>query len=299
MKAKTPRKPKTQVIVHNPSKPLTQFESMLSFIERAAKDESVDVAKFQGLLDIQERIMNKNAEIAYNQAMTRLQRKLPLIHKKGMIEFIDKNGVKRLTPFAKYEDIDRAIRPLYLEEGFHVGFDTKQDDKVFLRCSISHETGHSKSAEMKLPLDTSGSKNNLQAAGSTISYGKRYLVCMLLNIVTTDEDDDAKTHQDEKPKDVFHESVQAEEAWDCKTFISAGGEAYLIPVGTGLSAAVGLFIEHLKKIGSFETRLAIVNNNNAFIRALGKAGLKDEIALIHQAVDGSDISRHEAYGTVK
>ncbi len=43
---------------------------------------------------------------------------------------------------------------------------------------------------MPLPLDTSGSKNNIQGMGSSLTYGKRYLVTAMLNIVTEGEDKD-------------------------------------------------------------------------------------------------------------
>jgi hypothetical protein len=43
-----------------------------------------------------------------------------------------------------------------------------------------------------MPSDTSGSKNAVQAIGSTVTYGKLYTFCALLNIATG-EDDDAQT----------------------------------------------------------------------------------------------------------
>ena len=43
---------------------------------------------------------------------------------------------------------------------------------------------------MVLPVDTSGSKNGVQAVASSVSYGKRYTAGLLLNITTTGEDDD-------------------------------------------------------------------------------------------------------------
>ena len=43
---------------------------------------------------------------------------------------------------------------------------------------------------MVLPLDTSGSKNAVQAVGTSVSYGKRYVMCAMLNIATRGEDDD-------------------------------------------------------------------------------------------------------------
>ena len=41
-----------------------------------------------------------------------------------------------------------------------------------------------------MPVDTTGSKNGVQAVASSVSYGKRYTAGLLLNITTTGEDDD-------------------------------------------------------------------------------------------------------------
>ena len=43
---------------------------------------------------------------------------------------------------------------------------------------------------MPFPIDTSGSKNAIQAVGSSISYGKRYTAGALLNLTSRGEDDD-------------------------------------------------------------------------------------------------------------
>ena len=48
---------------------------------------------------------------------------------------------------------------------------------------------------MLLPLDTSGSKNAVQAVGSSTSYGKRYTASALLNLTSRlpdDRDDDGR-----------------------------------------------------------------------------------------------------------
>ncbi|WP_208436591.1 ERF family protein, partial [Bartonella tribocorum] len=53
---------------------------------------------------------------------------------------------------------------------------------------LKHISGNEISTQGKFPVDATGSKNNVQAVGSTISYARRYLLGMLLN-VTSDEDD--------------------------------------------------------------------------------------------------------------
>lgn len=170
-------------------KPEADITTFLSVIERAAIDPKVDVLKMEKMLDMQERILNKQAEMSFNQAMTRLQPKLPTIAHKSQIAF---KGTVQST-YAKYEDIDEVIRPLYTAEGFSLSFNTEvSDGGAIVIGTLSHEAGHSRTASIPLPLDSSGSKNNIQAMGSTISYGKRYLVGMLLNIVTKGEDDNGQ-----------------------------------------------------------------------------------------------------------
>lgn len=156
--------------------------TFLTVIERAAADPNVDIEKMQQMLDMQERIMNKNAAIAFNQAMARLQPQLPVI---------EKSSKAHNSKYAKYEHIDAKVRPLYSKEGFSISFDSKRNgDQVTYYGHLNHVDGHSSSAGMVLPADDSGKKNAIQAIGSTTSYAKRYLLCMLLNIVTVDEDDD-------------------------------------------------------------------------------------------------------------
>jgi hypothetical protein len=45
---------------------------------------------------------------------------------------------------------------------------------------------------MELPVDTSGSKNPVQAVGSSTAYGKRYVMEALLNLTSRGVDDDGK-----------------------------------------------------------------------------------------------------------
>ena len=58
-----------------------------------------------------------------------------------------------------------------------------------------------------LPLDTSGSKNGVQAVGSTVSYGKRYAICALLNISTGDDTDGNIPHVNQSKPEVVREKL--------------------------------------------------------------------------------------------
>lgn len=170
--------------------PVYSPASMLQVIGRAASDHSIDVEKMERLLALQERMMAKQAEIEFTRSLTALQSELPRIEKTGKITH---NG-RLISEYAKYEDIDRAIRPALVRNGFSLRYNTKESGgKIIITGTLSHRDGHSITDEIPLSIDSSGAKNNVQGVGSTIAYGKRYLVGMLLNLVFCGEDDDAQS----------------------------------------------------------------------------------------------------------
>src|ERR1700690_2098399 len=93
--------------------------TVLDVIARAASDPTVNVDKLERLLAIQERLLADQRKTAFYAALARLQARLPQILKSGQI--LDRDGQVR-NRYAKIEDIDVAIRPLWAEEGFSFSF---------------------------------------------------------------------------------------------------------------------------------------------------------------------------------
>lgn len=163
--------------------------NFLAVIAKIAADPSLDVAKMNGILDIQIRMMDRQAEIDFSNALAKVQAKMPRIKKSGQI--VIKGQV--MSSYAKYEDIDAVIRPILLEHGFSLRFNSKSTgDKIIVYGTLSHEGGHSITDEIPLTIEASGAKNSVQGVGSTITYGQRYLVKMMLNLVFEGEDDDGQ-----------------------------------------------------------------------------------------------------------
>jgi hypothetical protein len=135
---------------------------------------------------------------AFNEAFARLQPRLPRVKKNGEVWYpIDKNKPdgpsRRAFRYSRWEDIDLAIRPLLNDEGFSLSFDTAPypGGGYLIVGKLLHSAGHEKTASFgPVPLDTSGGKNNLQGAASSLSYGKRHTASMLLNLVFEGDDDD-------------------------------------------------------------------------------------------------------------
>lgn len=176
--------------------------ALLSAIVSLAKDPAMDIDKFDRLIAMQERMEDRQAERAFNVAFVKLQGLLPAVKRNGSLEYpVDKNkpdGEKRLiAKFAKWEDIDRVIRPILTEAGFGLSFKiaqrTSEGGGLNISAVLRHEAGHTEVGDpMPVSLDTSGGKNNTQAYGSALSYGKRYAAFAALNLATEGEDDDAR-----------------------------------------------------------------------------------------------------------
>jgi hypothetical protein len=78
---------------------------------------------------------------------------------------------------------------------------SRTQDQIITTGVLAHRDGHSEQTELSLPTDTSGSKNAVQAVGSSTSYGKRYTAFALLNITSTGEDDDGQAGGAPEPVD--------------------------------------------------------------------------------------------------
>lgn len=175
--------------------------SLLNFIGQALTDPAVDVQKLEALLRMQREVIADDAKTIFNQAYARLMQVMPRITKKGVVEYpVNKNDPdgpkKKAFNYAKWEDVDAAIRPLLLEHGFSLSFNTSQRQGdgggLIVMGELLHIAGHSKTASMALPLDTSGGKSSLQGYASSTSFGSRYVAKMLLNLVFEGEDDDGQ-----------------------------------------------------------------------------------------------------------
>jgi hypothetical protein len=174
-------------------------DPMLAMIERAARDPSVDIDKLERLLNIHKDMQAEQRKAAYNSAMAVVQAKIKPV-------FRDAMNSQTNSPYARLETISDAITPIYTAEGFSLSFDTAdcpKADHIRIVCDVMHSAGHTTVKHFDLALDNVGLKGNpnktaIQASGSTISYGRRYLKCMVFDVVLTNEDNDG---QDEKKPD--------------------------------------------------------------------------------------------------
>lgn len=202
--------------------PVADPNVFMNVIERAATDPNVNVEKMEKLWEMYKNIVQWQAEKSFNAAFAQMQAQMPVITERGEIK--DGNGKVR-SQYAFFEDINDVVKPLLQEYGFAVMFKTEDADLETVRVVgiLMHKDGHRESCPLPLPADNSGSKNSVQARGSSISYAKRYILIDLLNITTRGEDDDgqaggAKTITEDQVLEL--QKVIADNNLDQKAFLT-------------------------------------------------------------------------------
>lgn len=178
-----------------PAKVEPQAE-LVAVIRELASNPSVDVEKLRALIDMKKEIDRYHAEQEFNAAFSAMQPEIPVIVEKART---DKGK------YAPLEDIIEVVRPIMAKHGFGLSHETfhMPDGSRKIVGVLTHRAGHKRTSEFIAPPDKSGSKNDIQALGSTGTYGRRYTTNDLLCIVTRGEDDDARRSGKPAPPDGY------------------------------------------------------------------------------------------------
>jgi len=160
---------------------INQGQQLASLMELAVTSNA-DVDKLSKLMDLQERWESKEAKKMFVDSMGRFQSICPPVLKQ-------KSGHN--CKYATLPSIHAVIKKPLHECGLTFRYEQEvKNSEMTVKCIVTHENGHSESTSMSAPMDASGSKNAIQAIGSSNSYLQRYTLIGALGIVTADHDDD-------------------------------------------------------------------------------------------------------------
>ena len=157
---------------------------------RMAVSGKADLVQLEKLLALQERYEANNARKIFTESFASAQAK---------ISSVLKTKVNPIT-HSKYADLGDIIvsaSRIYTAEGFSVIFyegDTVIPEHIRVCADILHKAGHKETYHYDVPLDGTGLKGNINMTkihgkSSSVSYGRRYLMCMIWNIPTQDDND--------------------------------------------------------------------------------------------------------------
>lgn len=164
--------------------PISTDNSILAVISRAAADPTCDIEKMERLLAMHERMQAKTAEATFNAAMAEMQCEIPTVGQGALNTHTDKT-------YATLDDINVTLKPIMQTHGFAISFKVENTAAgVSVTGILMHRDGHREETTMLLPVDIGKGRNAVQAVGSSTTYGKRYVMCALLNITTGEMQDD-------------------------------------------------------------------------------------------------------------
>lgn len=164
----------------------TVKETAVSPIDRLqfAIEKGVDVTQLGALMDAQERWEANEARKAYVAAVSSFREECPVI---------DRTKKAHNSKYAGLAETLEQIKPLLAKHGLSHSWRTDQADHgVSVTCCLTHIMGHQETTTLNAAPDNSGSKNSIQAIGSTVSYLQRYTLFAILGLASKDQDDDGK-----------------------------------------------------------------------------------------------------------
>lgn len=201
--------------------PATQMAITPMQMLQMAVEQGADLDKMQQLMALQERWEANEAQKAYVTAMSAFRADCPTI---------DKTRDAHNSRYAGLAETIEQIRVILSDHGLSHSWKVDQKDQdITVTTCITHRQGHQECTSITAPPDKSGSKNNIQAIASTISYLERYGLFAMLGLASKEMDDDGGKAGD---RDI--EWITSEQAADLQSLADE------------VNANIPLFLKYMK-----------------------------------------------------
>jgi hypothetical protein len=153
-----------------------------------AVEKGLSPEAMERLVNLQQRLMQQQAEEAFNLAIQRFQSACPVITKNATAD-----AGKYSYNFADLPHIAATIRPHLEAAGLSYSFDSKLDtDRLRVTCTVHHIAGHSRTSTFEAKIDGPSAMSQLHKSASTLTYCRRYALTLALGLTTADTDDDGR-----------------------------------------------------------------------------------------------------------
>jgi hypothetical protein len=148
-----------------------------------AVSQGADLDKLEKLMALQERWEAAQAKKAFVVAMTEFKANPPQILK-------DMTNKQYDSKYSSLANFVNTVNPALSKHGLSANWAIDQTAGIRITCSVTHVLGHSESATLSGPPDTSGSKNPIQQIKSTITYLEGATFQAITGLVASDSADD-------------------------------------------------------------------------------------------------------------
>ena len=168
----------------------------LTLIREALTNPDVSPEKAGQMLDLMAKMEDRQARADFIAAKVAAISDMPHIGKDGENTH---TGVR----YATWERMQPAITPVLMRHGLILTFKVGHEgNRVAITPILSGHGWQEEGGAVILPSDEGKGRSNVQAVGSSISYGKRYAAMAMLNLIQKGlvEDDDGRAAGGETPE---------------------------------------------------------------------------------------------------
>ena len=182
-----------QELVERPATPLQAAPQATPMqMLTTAVNSGADLAMVEKLMDLQERWEATEARKEFVAALSAFKADPPTLVRDRHVHFSTQKGPTDYR-HASLDQVSEVIGKALSQHGLSHRWDVEQTgNEIRVTCVLTHVRGHRVSVPMVATADTSGSKNPIQAIGSTITYLQRYTLLAATGMAVKDQDDDGQ-----------------------------------------------------------------------------------------------------------
>ncbi|WP_273757343.1 ERF family protein, partial [Bartonella sp. MM73XJBT] len=163
-------------------------QTAMERILNRALENDVDMDRLERLIALREKEIERQNYQSFVSDLSAMQIKYQKIQKNSI-------NTHTKSTYATLDQYIDAVKDTLAKYQFALFYRIKSQTttNVTIEITLSHPSGNQISTEGTFPIDGQGSKNNIQSVGSTITYARRYLLGMLLNVTSDEDDTDGNT----------------------------------------------------------------------------------------------------------
>ena len=174
----------TEVTTAGPANPLTLI------LSEPEKINQLDTGKLKELMDLQERILDREASAAFALSFNKVQAEMRPVVRAA-------KNTHTASMYAKAEHVKQMLDPILTRHGFSYSVSTEQsglENHTRFVLLLRHTGGHSERHYMDAPIDNVGikgspTKTRLHGMASSYTACERHLLCKVFGVQLVDDDD--------------------------------------------------------------------------------------------------------------
>lgn len=188
--------PSTELAVKSEPTAVTVRNEPTSILQllNLAVDKSMSVEGLEKLVNLYERIADRQAAQEFADALARFQAECPPIPKTSKAEIVSNKGGRFTYFYASLGEVVNTVRPLLHQHGLSYGWDeTESEGRLTVTCTLRHRNGHKETANFSCPVESSNPGMAPQhKTAAAYSFARRHSLIGVLGLATADPDTDGQ-----------------------------------------------------------------------------------------------------------